>query len=409
MLPIDYFIKNQKLISNVITKVDTPVFITDKSILNKKVKNIKEAFGNNCLLYYALKANFNPKIIQSLKDAGIDGIETISPFEINLAKKCGFKDHQILFTGNNCDNYELDYANKHNVMVNIGSVSELKYFAKKYNGSEVSIRINPGFGDGEFEQIITGGEESKFGIYHSQIEEALKIIKLNNLKLVGLHCHLGSGLYDTKNFTKMVDFMFNLGNQMENLRFIDLGGGFGVRYKPSDKEIDLSEFALVVDTHYKKYQKLHKNNIKIIFEPGKYLVAESTFLLTKITNIRLQGKQKIVGVNTGFNHIIRPALYSSYHHVINLSNINSHQEEEVKLVGNICESTDIINKNIKIAKPEEGNVLAILTAGAYCSSMSSLYNLRPYAPEVLIDDANFTIIRKKMGFEETINSMGFNY
>ncbi len=408
MLPIDYFVKNQKLISNIITEVGTPVFITDKSILNKKVKNIRKAFDNNCLLYYALKANFNPMIIRLLKDAGIDGVETISPFEIDLAKKCGFKGNQILFTGNNCDNYELDYANKHNVVVNIGSISELQCYAEKYNGSEVSIRINPGFGDGEFKQIITGGEDSKFGIYHSQMEEALNIIKFNNLKLIGLHCHLGSGLYNTMNFAPMVDFMFKLGNQIENLRFIDLGGGFGVRYKPSDEEVDLSEFALVVDNYYKKYQNLQKNNIKIIFEPGKYLVAESTFLLTKITNIRLQGNKKIVCVNTGFNHIIRPALYSSYHHVINLSNMGD-LEEEVQLVGNICESTDIINNNTQVAKPEEGNVLAILTAGAYCSSMSSLYNLRPYASEVLIDDTNFKITRRRMDFEDTFNSMGFNY
>ncbi len=408
MLPIDYFVKNQKLISNIITEVGTPVFITDKSILNKKVKNIRKAFDNNCLLYYALKANFNPMIIRLLKDAGIDGVETISPFEIDLAKKCGFKGNQILFTGNNCDNYELDYANKHNVVVNIGSISELQCYAEKYNGSEVSIRINPGFGDGEFKQIITGGEDSKFGIYHSQMEEALNIIKFNNLKLIGLHCHLGSGLYNTMNFAPMVDFMFKLGNQIENLRFIDLGGGFGVRYKPSDEEVDLSEFELVVDNYYKKYQNLQKNNIKIIFEPGKYLVAESTFLLTKITNIRLQGNKKIVCVNTGFNHIIRPALYSSYHHVINLSNMGD-LEEEVQLVGNICESTDIINNNTQVAKPEEGNVLAILTAGAYCSSMSSLYNLRPYASEVLIDDTNFKITRRRMDFEDTFNSMGFNY
>ena len=407
MLPIDYFVKNQKLISNIITEIGTPVFITDKLILNKKVKNIRKAFDNNCLLYYALKANFNPKIIRSLKDAGIDGVETISPFEIDLAKKCGFKSNQILFTGNNCDSYELDYANKQNVVVNIGSISELQYYAEKHNGSEVSIRINPGFGDGEFKQIITGGEDSKFGIYHSQMEEALNIIQFHNLKLIGLHCHLGSGLYNTKNFAPMVDFMFKLGNQIENLRFIDLGGGFGVRYKPSDQEVDLSEFALVVDKYYKKYQNLQKNNIKVVFEPGKYLVAESTFLLTKITNIRLQGNKKIVCVNTGFNHIIRPALYCSYHHVINLSNVGNL--EEVQLVGNICESTDIINNNTQVAKPEEGNILAILTAGAYCSSMSSLYNLRPYASEVLIDDTSFKITRKRMDFEDTFNSMGFNY
>jgi diaminopimelate decarboxylase len=358
------------------------------------------------LLFYAIKANFNPIIINVLKEAGINGIETISPFEIKLAKKLGFDNSQILFTGNNCDADELEQARNSGVMVNLGSISELNSFAKRYSGAEISIRINPGFGDGEFKQIITGGEDSKFGIYYTQIYEALKIISDNNLKLVGLHCHLGSGLYDTKNFTLMVDFMFKLAEQMVDLQFIDLGGGFGVKYKPTDKEVDLTQFASVINQHYKKYKSLEANNIKIIFEPGKYLVAESTFLLTKITNIRDYNKQKIIGVDTGFNHIVRPALYSSYHHIINISKLEGIKET-VKVVGNICESTDIINENIELSNPEEGDILAILTAGAYCSSMSSLYNLRPYAPEILINGNKFSVTRNRMSFEETIASMGF--
>ena len=406
MQSIDFLNNNHKLLLKIVKEVATPVFVTDTAILKQKVANIQRAFNKNCLLFYAIKANFNPATVKVLKKAGISGIETISPFEIDLAKKLGFEDNQILFTGNNCDADELERAKNSGVIVNLGSISELTSFAKRFNGTEISIRINPGFGDGEFKQIITGGIDSKFGIYHTQISEALKIISDNNLKLVGLHCHLGSGLYDTKNFTPMVDFMFKLADQMAGLKFIDLGGGFGVRYKPDDKEIDLTQFASVIDEHYEKYKSLKANNIKIIFEPGKYLVAESTFLLTKITNVRDYNKQKIVGVNTGFNHIIRPALYSSYHHIINISKLDE-TKEAVKVVGNICESTDVLNENIELSSPKEGDILAILTAGAYCSSMSSLYNLRPYAPEVLIDDNKFTVTRKKMNFEETMSSLGF--
>jgi diaminopimelate decarboxylase len=406
MQSVDFFKNNLKLLLRIVKEVGTPVFVTDIAILKQKVANIQSAFNKNCLLFYAIKANFNPAIINVLKEAGINGIETISPFEINLAKKLGFDNNQILFTGNNCDADELEQAKNSGVIVNLGSISELNSFAKRFYGTEISIRINPGFGDGEFKQIITGGKDSKFGIYHTQIHEALKIIKDNNLKLIGLHCHLGSGLYDTKNFTPMVDFMFKLANQMEGLKFIDLGGGFGVRYKPADKEVDLTKFESVIDEHYEKYQSLKSNNIKIIFEPGKYLVAESTFLLTKITNIRDHNKQKIVGVNTGFNHIIRPALYSSYHHIINISKLDE-VKEAVKIVGNICESTDVINENIELSNPKEGDILAILTAGAYCSSMSSLYNLRPYAPEVLINGNEFTITRERMNFEKSMSSMGF--
>jgi diaminopimelate decarboxylase len=300
----------------------------------------------------------------------------------------------------------LDYAKKSGVTLNIGSLSELKYFANTHSGSDIIIRINPGFGDGEFKQVVTGGEDSKFGILHTQIDFALEIIKKHELQLIGIHCHLGSGLYNTTNFAPMVEYMFALASNIVGIKVIDLGGGFGVRYRESDKNIDLTQFAKVIDKYHKKYPSIKDNKVKIIFEPGKYLVAESTFLLSTVTNIREQGELKIVGLDTGLNQIIRPALYSSYHHIINLSKPSS-AKETVQVVGNICESTDVLNKKIEIAQPEEGDILAILTAGAYCSSMSSLYNLRPYASEVLLHDDTFSVIRKRLSFEEAISSLGF--
>jgi diaminopimelate decarboxylase len=168
MQSVDFFKNNLKLLLRIVKEVGTPAFVTDIAILKQKVANIQSAFNKNCLLFYAIKANFNPAIINVLKEAGINGIETISPFEINLAKKLGFDNNQILFTGNNCDADELEQAKNSGVIVNLGSISELNSFAKRFHGTEISIRINPGFGDGEFKQIITGGKDSKFGIYHTQ-------------------------------------------------------------------------------------------------------------------------------------------------------------------------------------------------------------------------------------------------
>ena len=405
MQTIEYFQKHKDLLNQVID-IGTPVFVTDKSILQQKVQNVKNAFDNNCLLYYAVKANFNPHIIEVLKKEGIDGIETVSPYEIQLAQKMDFKNTKILFTGNNVDTHELDVAKEAGVIVNIGSMSELQYFANQYKGSKIAIRVNPGFGDGEFEQVVTGGKDAKFGILHTHIKEALKIIRDNDVKLIGIHCHLGSGFYNTDNFAPMVEYMFSLASQINGIEFIDLGGGLGVRYKPSTKEINLNQFADVVKKQYEKHSVLKSNGIKIILEPGKYLVAESTFLLAKVTNVREQQGIKIIALDTGFNHIIRPALYSSCHHMINISKLYE-EKEEVKVVGNICESTDVLSEKIQISKPEIGDIIAILTTGAYCSAMSSLYNLRPYASEVLIDGNKFAIIRKSLNFDETINSLGF--
>jgi diaminopimelate decarboxylase len=409
MQSTDYFKKNYQLISNIIANTNTPVFITDEVSLKEKVESIKSILDNKYLLFFAIKANFNPNIVSILKDSGVDGIETISTYEIELAKKLNFHNSQILFTGNNSDPYELDLANKMDVKVNIGSNLELEFYTSKYKNCEIFIRINPGFGDGEFQQIVTGGNKSKFGIGHNDVDNALKIIHSNNARLVGLHCHLGSGLYNTDNFEPMVQYMFNLANEIDTIQFIDVGGGIGVRYKPSEKPVNFKDFAKVIEKYYHNYDNLKKRNVKVILEPGKYLVAESTFLVTKITNIRQTIDRKTIAVDTGFNHIIRPALYGSYHHIINLSKLHQQEQEEVRVVGNICESTDVINEKISICKPENGDILAILTAGAYCASMSSLYNLRPYAAEALInpDQKDYLITRKRKDFSSTFDSLGF--
>ncbi|MFQ3307352.1 MAG: diaminopimelate decarboxylase [Candidatus Midichloriaceae bacterium] len=406
MQNIDYFQSKKGVFDQIISQFGTPVFVTDKQVLKEKVLNIKNSFSEKCKLFYAMKANFNPSIINALKEFGLDGVETISPYEIQLAKKLGFKGDQILFTGNNSAEYELDFAKEEGVIVNIGSLNELRYFGNKYRKSELSIRINPGFGDGEFQEVITGGDESKFGIIHSKLDEVLQIINECELKVIGLHCHLGSGLYKTDQFEKMIILIFDLTKHFQSIQFVDLGGGFGVRYYPDSTPVDLNLFSEIVEKYYMQYDLLKKNDVKIIFEPGKYLVAESTFLLTKVTNVLSNKNIKIVGVDTGMNHIGRPALYDSYHHAINISKPVG-ESENVQIVGNICESTDIINKEIRIANPEVGDVLAILTAGAYCASMSNLYNLRPYATEVMLDMDKFSIIRKRMGFKETFNAMGY--
>ena len=409
MQSIDYFKNNKELISKIITSTSTPVFITDETCLRQKVKSIKNIFDEKYLLFFAIKANFNPNIVSVLKESGLDGIETISTYEIELAKKLNFRDNQILFTGNNSDPSELDLAKKMNVNVNIGSNSELEYYTNKHKNCEIFIRINPGFGDGEFQQIVTGGDKSKFGINHNDVNRALEIINFNKANLVGLHCHLGSGLYNTDKFEPMIEYIFDLANRIDTVKFIDVGGGLGVRYRPSERPIKLEDFAAVMEKHYHKCSNLGARGVKIILEPGKYLVAESTFLATKITNIRSNLDHKMVAVDTGLNHIIRPALYDSYHHVINLSKLDHQEKEEVKVVGNICESTDVINEQISLSKPEKGDILAILTAGAYCSSMSSLYNLRPYASEALINPSqdNYLITKEKQDFNSTFDSLGF--
>ncbi|RDD42246.1 Diaminopimelate decarboxylase [Trichoplax sp. H2] len=387
-------------------KHGTPVFVTDSGILHRKVQILKDATGKNTKVYYALKANYNPHIIRELKAAGIDGIDAVAPFEIKLAKQCGFKSQQIIFTGNNSDDQELAEVHAEGVIPNIGSISELERFGAVFNGAEVSIRFNPGIGDGETKMVITGGKESKFGILLEEIEQAKQIIRKYHLQLIGVHCHIGSGFYAAEVFESAVYEIFKIAANFKSLKFIDLGGGFGVMYEPDSKPVRIKQFFNCVEKYVKEFTLSNGREINMIVEPGKFLVAESTCLLVKVTNIKKNGEIIFIGTDSGMNHIIRPALYGSYHHIINISNPDAPLRR-VTVVGNICESSDTFGENLEIALPQEGDLLAILTAGAYCASMSSLYNLRPYAAEVLVNGQEIRLIRERLDYRKIMQGLGF--
>lgn len=400
------YIPELSLAESIIKKHGTPVFVTDRLTLKNRISLLKSAFGEDTKVFYALKANYSPAILKTLKDLGIDGVDTVSPFEIKLAKSVGFESSQIIFTGNNSSNDELRDVYSENILPNIGSLSELSRFGQMFPGANVSLRFNPGIGEGEFHQVVTGGAQSKFGILHSHINLAKDIVKKHSLNIIGVHCHIGSGFYYTEKFRESISMIVDLANNFTNLDFIDIGGGFGVRYKLGESAINLPDFYNSIKDKIADFNQKNGKKVKIIMEPGKFLVAESTCLLTKVTTIKENGSNTFIGTDTGFNHIIRPAFYSAYHHILNLSRPNSPLKK-VQVVGNICESSDVLGDDIEIAMPEEGDILAILTAGAYCASMSSLYNLRPYAAEVVVDGSSFQLTRERLDFKRTMESLGY--
>ena len=405
MLPL--YIPSKNIAQQIVEQFGSPTFVTDKSTLISKVKMLKEAFGSKTSIFYALKANYNPAIVQVLKKAGINGIDAVSPFEVRFAKKLGFNASQIIFTGNNLNDEELQKVHEERVLLNIGSVSELERFGKMFQGSRVSIRLNPGVGDGEFEAVITGGKKSKFGISRRDIKQAKMVIDKYRLKVIGVHCHIGSGFYSSRNFEVAIRTILREASAFKNLEFVDFGGGFGVRYKPDEIPVNLKEFFLASKPYIEAFSKQNNKDIEIRFEPGKFLVAESTCLLTRVTTIKKEKNTIFVGTDTGMNHLIRPALYNAYHHIVNISQDHRAPLEKVKVVGNICESSDVLGKSVLVSQPREGDVLAILTAGAYGATLSSLYNFRPYAAEVLIDAKKIMLTRKRQSFTEVMGSLGF--
>jgi len=398
---------NQNIAEEIVNLYGSPTFATSTIALKKRVDLLKIALPNNGKIFYALKANYNPHILSYLKDAGINGVDTVSKFEIMLAQKCGFKGHEIIFTGNNSEMSELDYAVSQGILVNIGSIWELERFAPRHPGSKISLRFNPDTGAGETKQVVTGGKKSKFGIATSELETAKKFAEKYNLKIIGIHSHIGSGFYKVGIFKKAVKAILKIATHFKNIEFLDLGGGFGVSYDPNTASINVKEFFEAVELDLKQFEKNNNHPLTIIIEPGKFLVAESTCLLTTVTDIKKGENTIFVGTNTGMNHIIRPALYNANHHIINITSPNS-PIKKVTLVGNICESTDVLRQNTSIPMPQVGDILAILTAGAYCASMSSLYNLRPYAAEVIVsEDDKVILTRKRQTFEEIYQVLGY--
>lgn len=386
----------------------TPTFITDENEVTKRVEAFKNAFKSwPTKFFYAIKANYNPSLVKILKETGIHGIDTASMYEVELAMKLGFKADEIIFTGNGNSDEDMKSIHEKGVLLNIGSLSELERFGKMFPGREVAVRINPGQGAGEGEGVITAGEENKFGIRNVMFPRIIEIAKEYDLKIVGVHAHIGSGFYQTEQFENAVKVVLEDIRGQENIKFVDFGGGFGVRYHRGEKSLDLHNFYNSAEPHLKKYEEETGVKIEVRLEPGKFLVSEATAFLTKVNTIKNFPTKKFVSVNSGFNHLARPFFYDAYHHVENISNPTA-KIEKCDIVGYVCESSDVFAENREIPSAKEGDFLAFLTAGGYGASMSSLYNLHPYATEVLLQkDGKLKVTRKKMSLNEMFSSLGY--
>ena len=382
----------------------TPVWVTDEKTIQDRCKEMIDAFSNiNIKIFYAMKANYNPHYVKIIKDAGIYGIDAVSPNEVKMALSLGYKPEQIIFTPSNPTNDEIKFVGENNILQNLGSLSELERFGKMFSGSDVSVRLSPNIGVGEFDKITTGQNESKFGIVLDDFEEVQNICRKYNLSLVGIHCHLGSGFYTAKEFTQAFDLLLEISNNFENIKFIDMGGGFGVQYSPEKEEINLKDFANALE---KKLEESGRNkNLEIRIEPGKFLISQSTVLLTKVTT-RKAKSQIFLGTDSGFHHLIRPAMYGAYQHIVNISKMGTDADiEHVQVAGNVCETCDIFNDNINVKKTDEGDILAILVAGGYGSTMSSNYNLRENASEVLVKtNGEIMCTKKRQSYEQIIQN-----
>lgn len=381
----------------------TPVYVYEENKIREACKRLEDNVGQLPMILYAMKANSNPEILKILLNNGIDGIDAVSPGEIALALKVGFRPDQIVFTGNNITDEEIDFAAAKRVRLNIDSLSRLEKFGRKYGGSEILnggfkiwIRINSSVGAGHHRHCITGGPESKFGIWHTETGKVKQIAKTYGLKIVGLHQHIGSQILEVKIFLKAMDALLAVAGTFPDLKYLDFGGGLGVPYKPTERPLDIKRLGKEIRKRFDIFCKAYGRELNLVLEPGRYLVAEAGCLLTRVNTIKKNPDGRIfAGVNSGFNHLDRPARYGSYHEIVNIFNLRG-RKEKVDVVGNICESGDRFAVQRKISHVREGDLLAILTAGAYGFSMSSNYNSRPKPAEVLVEpDGNLRLIRPR--------------
>jgi len=395
-------ISNQQLIS-VANEFGTPVYVYHAEKIADQYRKLTEAFKDHpTKFFYACKALTNVNILKYMHSLG-GLLDCVSINEVKLGLMAGFKPEEILFTPNCVDFNEILEGASLGVRMNIDNLSILEQFGHKFGGSyPVCIRINPHIEAGGNYKISTGHIDSKFGISVHQQRHIERIVKATGLHVQGLHMHTGSEIKDIDVFLRGLDIMFGIATHYKNLDFIDLGSGFKVAYKEDDQETDVQALGKKVALAAHEFEKEYNRKIELWFEPGKFLVSECGSLIVKANVIKQTTATVFVGVNSGFNHLIRPMFYDSYHRITNISNPDG-AKRIYTVVGNICE-TDTFAWDRVLNEVSEGDFLVFHNAGAYGFEMSSNFNSRLKPAEVLVKDGKAQLIRKADVFNDLLRN-----
>jgi len=381
----------------------TPVYVYHAEKIAEQYQKLKDAFtGQDVVIFYACKALTNISILRFIKSIGAN-IDCSSINEVKLALHAGFPHEKILYTSNGIAFEEIEEAKNLGVHVNIDSLSNLEKFGKKFGHSyPVGIRLRPNILAGGNLKISTGHDKSKFGIPVDQFQKVLACVEENNLFIRGLHIHTGSEIKDADVFVKGIEKLFEIIPHFKELQFVDLGGGFKVPYKEGDSETDIKLLAEKVKQAFDNHPNPGNKPLQIWFEPGKFLVSAAGYLITKVNVLKQAGSTVFAGVNSGFNHLIRPMFYDSYHRIENLSN-ETGAPKTYTVVGNICE-TDTFASDRNISEIREGDYLVFYNAGAYGFEMSSNFNSRLKPAEVMVKDGKAVLIRRRDEFEDLLRN-----
>jgi diaminopimelate decarboxylase len=384
-------------------KYGSPIYVYDTDKIESQYNRLTDAFSTvkSLKLNYAVKALSNINILKFFKNIGA-GLDTVSIQEVQLGLTTGIDPQKIIFTPNGVSLKEIEEVAKLGVQINIDNLSILELFGQKHPEIPVCVRINPHIMAGGNSKISVGHIDSKFGISIHQVPHIKRVVENTGMNINGIHMHTGSDILDIDTFLRATEILFDVAKQFDDIDFIDFGSGFKVPYKEGDISTDIEQLGLQLSERFNDFCVEYGKDITLMFEPGKFLVSDAGVFLAKVNVVKQTTSTVFAHVDSGFNHLVRPMMYDSYHHITNISNPEG-RDRYYSVVGYICE-TDTFGSNRRIAEISEEDVLCFHNAGAYCFSMASNYNSRYLPAEVMVHQGKDYLIRKRQTIQDILHN-----
>jgi len=387
-------------------KYGTPLYVYDAAVIRRQIDRVKKAFATLPFRpFYAMKANGLLAILDLIRGSGF-GCDCVSPGEVYIARHAGFTPEEIWFTCSNVSDEDLRSVGDPRIVVNVNSISEIDRALRLDLQNPIALRVNTDVGAGHHADVVTAGGGVKFGIDLAEIRDARMIVEDSGRKVVGLHAHIGSGIDDLVPLIESARRLLELSADFANLRWLNFGGGISIPYRPGDPEFPIDDYGRELTRIADRL--LRARDLTAILEPGRYVVAQSGYLLARVTAKRISGGLWWIGCDTGFNHLVRPSKYGAYHHIVNATR-KSKTKEEYVVAGNLCESGDVFTRDAmgnviprKLDHTEVGDLIAFCDAGAYGFSMASHYNARLLPPEIMVEGATDRLVRERQTLEDLI-------
>lgn len=390
--------------ANLIEKFGSPLYLYDEQTIRKRCGEAK----NLCSLakfrvHYSAKANTSIALLKIIKEEGLT-IDAMTTGEIYQEKLAGFKNDEILFLSNNVNDDDFRDVISQGIRICIDSLSQLKSYCSLTNNQNIYIRINPGKGSGHHEKVITAGKV-KFGIEPQDIPDAIKIAEENSSRITGFQIHIGSLFLEKEVYLRAISTLLEISRDYPEINYIDFGGGIGIPYdRKKETPFPLNDFSKEFTQLLAGWMDETGRTPTFAIQPGRFIMAESGSCLIQVQSTKINSQIRFVGTDLGFNFLLRPELYGSYHEIIHATKVSS-KTEKVTIVGNVCESGDYLGKDRNLPKIEVGDILLVRDTGAYGFSMASNYNGMRRPAEILLKyDGKVKLIRKRESMEDLVRN-----